>query len=183
MADYPPHLTAFRFPKNGGALVLARMAGAASRLKFQNAAAVGSGGETHRDAAPAIRASNKAPAPRLLAAMRAAMRSAAAHAAAAASSSMTSISSSSDVPRTDGDWSLETDAGPGDSSVNAPSLSTFAQGDPKGDSLRPSAAVSSAAAPASRSDPATTALKRRVNSSSCSAPRVDRPWILSSTTL
>ena len=89
-------------------------------------------GQTHRDAAPAIRASNNAPAPRLLAAMTAAMRSAAAHAAAAdaaAAASSPSFASSSSVPLTDDGF----DGPPCGSSVHVPSTSTFAQGD----SLRP----------------------------------------------
>jgi len=88
--------------------------------------------QTHRDAAPAIRASNNAPAPRLLAAMTAAMRSAAAHAAAAdaaAAASSPSFASSSSVPLTDDGFG----GPPCGSSVHVPSTSTFAQGD----SLRP----------------------------------------------
>ena len=94
-------------------------------------------GQAHRDAAPAIRASNNAPAPRLLAATTAAMRSAAAHAAAAdaaAAASSPSFASSSSVPLTDDGF----DGPPCGSSVHVPSkpepsTSTFAQGD----SLRP----------------------------------------------
>ena len=92
----------------------------------------GNNGQTHRDAAPAIRASNNAPAPRLLAAMTAAMRSAAAHAAAAdaaAAASSLSFASSSSVSLTDDGF----DGPPCGSSVHVPSTSTFAQGD----SLRP----------------------------------------------